>query len=192
MLYKRIIYLVLILGFSVFLYLLILVINHEKTYNIINADVIIILGHSIKDDNIPSDWLLERLKSGAGLYNSGYGKKIIVSGGKGRGDNVAVATVMEDWLIKHGVDKEDIIVESKSKNTLENFRYSKKITDEYNFSSVNVVTNDFHMFRSMSIGKLFYDELGGNSAEINMSFKKFFAYLKEPVSIIKYKLMMLF
>ena len=178
--------LIIILCVSQLIYLQIRVIYNKNHYKLAYADAIIVLGHSIDEKNSPSKWLELRLKAALDLYNKGFSKKIIVSGGKGPKDNIAVAISMKNWLIKHGIPENAILVEDMSKNTYQNFEYSHIIALKNNINSIIVVTNDFHITRSVYIATMFFNEVYAKPAITKLSIYKVFAYLKEPLSIIKY------
>lgn len=150
------------------------------------SDAVLILGYSLDYGVFPSELLVLRLESGLYLYENGYVEKIIVSGGKGPTDNIPVSVSMKKWLLINGVDEDDIFTEELAKNTYENFKYSKIISDNNKISSIIIVSNDFHMYRSMLIGKKIFDDLQGYSAKSDFNLEKLFSYLKEPLSIIKY------
>ena len=59
-----------------------------------------------------------------------YAKKnpkalIVLSGGKGRGEDVSEADAMAKYLLSRGLDKRRMLIENRSTNTRENFLYSK-------------------------------------------------------------------
>ncbi len=64
------------------------------------------------------------------LYCDGLVPKILVSGGINRITRENEAKEIGDKLIQRGVKKDDVILESKSTNTLENVLFSKQIIDE--------------------------------------------------------------
>lgn len=76
--------------------------------------------------------LSERVQVANGLYRSGMQfDKIIVSGGcAAHGSGICEASEMRKQLIKLGVPGSIIIKEEKSKTTLQNYLYSRQITDE--------------------------------------------------------------
>lgn len=154
------------------------------------SDVIIVLGHSIEDENTPGAWLMARLDTAKELYDKGYAPSIIVCGGKGSGDNVSVASVMKAWLCAQGVPDDSVITEELSRNTDENLEFSKAICDEYGYKTVILVTNDFHVYRSVMTAKAYFPEdcVSAGGAALDFEIRKLFAYLKEPFSIIKHKL----
>jgi uncharacterized SAM-binding protein YcdF (DUF218 family) len=184
--FKKSLFYICILSLIFFLSLQFLVVKNQNTVANASADAIVILGHSLEDGVIPSEWLEKRLYTGLELYNLGYSNKIIVTGGVGLTDTMPVAISMQTWLVENGVPIESVVAETYANNTFQNFKLSKYIAKKYNIESIIVVTNDFHMYRSLMIANNFFDDVQGHSANIPFSFRKFLAYLKEPLSIIKY------
>lgn len=164
------------------------VISYEDDY-IANADAILVLGYTLDEGMYPSEFLENRMETALSLYDEGYSDNIIVSGGKGPRDKIAVGEVMYNWFLSRGVPSENLFLEPLASNTYENFAYAKKIAIENNFESIIVVTNDFHMYRSLLIGEEFFNNPMGKESIVPMSMEKFFCILKEPLSIFKYYLL---
>ncbi len=80
----------------------------------------------------------------------------IPSGGKGNDEPISEAEAMKKYLIEKGISEENIIIENKSINTLQNMRFSKQIIDSIKPNG-NVIfsTTNFHVFRS---GVIAYNE----------------------------------
>jgi vancomycin permeability regulator SanA len=68
------------------------------------SDCIIVLGCQVKGKS-PSLFLQERLNDGIRLYKEGYGKYILVSGGKGAGEDITEASAMKKFFLGEGIDK---------------------------------------------------------------------------------------
>jgi len=170
----------------VYLPLLAQIVRHQDSYHPAQADAILVLGYAINANNEPSDWLLTRLQTGLELYRGGYAGQIIVSGGRGPRDKTTVASSMERWLLAKGVPPKDIITEERACDTEQNFIYAKRLADERDIRSVIVVTNDFHMYRSMTIARDYFAQAYGQAADVPFGFQKALAYLKEPLSLIKH------
>lgn len=115
-----------------------------------NVDYIVVLGNKL-NDNSPSAALLKRLEKTVILANKYNDAKIIVSGGVSKGNTKSEAMVMKDYLVSRGVREDRIIIEDESKNTRENMKNVKNLIG--NDSTVLVVTNSFHLLRSISIAK---------------------------------------
>lgn len=138
-----------IFGISLFLIIEGLIINERnKKYNQ-TSDYIIVLGARL-NNNRPSQSLQYRLDETVKYHQRYNHTKIIVSGGRGNGENISEARAMKNYLIKKGIPENLIIEEDKSTNTNENIIYSKKILDslENKQYSVTIITNGFHCFRS--------------------------------------------
>jgi uncharacterized SAM-binding protein YcdF (DUF218 family) len=94
-----------------------------------------------------SDRFIQTLK----LYNQGFIKKIIISGGDGSlGQNSPKeADFIYQELVNNKVPVQNIIVENQSRNTYQNAIYSKKIIDSLGLKGPFVlITSATHMPRS--------------------------------------------
>lgn len=178
---------ILILLSLIYFFLLFNVVSNANTYYPEKSDAIIVLGYSLENGETPSDYLTSRMETSLSLYNEGYAENIIVTGGKGPTDNIPVSVAMRKWFIDNNVPRDAIYHDTMSNNTYENFVFAKEICVENGFESVIIVTNDFHMYRSMTIADEFFEIKSGESAVVPISFKKFLLYLKEPLSFVKYE-----
>ena len=166
--------------------LLVFVIASKNKFDPQPSDAILVLGHGVTKTGEPSPWLKERLYLAADLYTYGISDLIIVSGGIGAKDTRAVAYYMHDFLVSLGVPQTSIILEANANNTYQNFLYTSFIMQENHLDSLIVVTNDFHMGRSMLLSHSYLNEhdLSWANAPLKMDINVFFAYLREPLSII--------
>ncbi len=124
---------------------------------------IVILGAGIKGET-PSLTLSQRLDKAIEYINfQNNDFKIIVSGGKGNGEDISEAEAMKKYLIKKGI-KQEIIMEDKSRTTKENLIFSKEIIEKDSNGKiedigVKIITSDFHALRSNLIASnLGYEE----------------------------------
>ncbi len=186
--FKKIITYSIIILLFLFLQLQYNVIKMSNVYKPEKSDVILILGHSLENGEVPGEWSANRLRTGLDLYERGYAKYILVSGGKGSKDNFPVGQSMKEWLIREGVPEHAIILEDKASNTYENILFANEILQNLNFENVIIVTNDFHMYRSMLIASDFFTSVSGQKTDTKLSISKFLAYIKEPFSIAKYEI----
>lgn len=153
--------------------------------NTSRADAAVVLGCRIKG-NEPTPFLLERAKRAADLYKKNKVKYIIVSGGKGSGENLSEAQCMKNILVKEGISEDKILLEDKAKNTRENIKFSNEIIKKNNFNSVIVVSNLFHLRRASILCKK-----NGVNASYSGTFMKQYKWteiygaLREMPAIIK-------
>jgi uncharacterized SAM-binding protein YcdF (DUF218 family) len=130
--------------------------EHDKFQG--TADVGIVLGAALWKD-IPSPGLRERLDHALELYNAGMFRIIIVSGGMdSNGATIPEAEGMKRYLMRKGVLENVLFTENKSRNTLENLRFSQTIMQEHGWKHAVIVTHDFHGARAKDMaGFLGYD-----------------------------------
>ncbi len=112
-----------------------------------SADIAVILGSKVNEDGTLSVRLEKRLECGFTLYDNGRIRKIIVSGGLGR-EGYYEGDKMQEYLIKKGVPKSDIIVDNYGNNTTATVENTVKIVDSLNYSSIIVVSQYFHLTRT--------------------------------------------
>lgn len=87
------------------------------------------------------------------LYNNGYAKKIIVTGGLGDGNEISDASAAKQYAISQGVPEEDILMEDTSTITQENLENSKVLMIENGYSNAIVVSDPLHMKRAVLLAK---------------------------------------
>ena len=123
------------------------IVEYSKVDDKQNADCIIVLGAGTAEGQV-SAVFRERLNHGITLLNQGYGKKIILTGGIGKGNAVSDSRVARDYLVSCGVATEDIYIEEKSTITEENLINAKEIMDEKGFKTAIIVSDPLHMKRA--------------------------------------------
>ncbi len=118
-------------------------------------DVAVILGGILSlnpsNDQLDFHSNSDRFLSILPLYFEGRVRKLLISGGSGSLLQEEVeAELLGKYLISIGVNKDDILLESKSRNTYENALFSKElIQDNLSFKKILLVTSAIHMKRSL-------------------------------------------
>jgi len=133
-------------------YVAFLIVDYANKHVVVNSDVAIVLGAAISHDK-PSPVFKERINHGVALYKSGVVKKLIFTGGIGKGGVFSESEVAQNYAIKNGVKASDIFIEQKSKITYENLIEAKKILKQENFDSALVISDPLHMKRAMVMAK---------------------------------------
>lgn len=114
---------------------------------------VIVLGAQVRDDG-PSKALAYRLDRAYDYLTENSDTVCIVSGGQGYNEPVSEASAMKEYLVQRGIAEERILEEDKSTNTNENIILSRKlINEEGDGSDIGIITNNFHVFRAVSIAK---------------------------------------
>ncbi len=120
-----------------------------KTSNV-TVDAAIVLGAAVWDGK-PSPVFEERINHAIKIYKSGQVGKVLFTGGVGIGDNKSEAQVAKEYAISHGVSNLDILIEDKSKLTIENLKFSSSLLASNNLSLVLIVSDPLHMKRAMTM-----------------------------------------
>ncbi len=110
----------------------------------------IVLGTYI-NGTIPGELLTERLDSAVKFTNENADVPLVLSGGQADVSKPAEAEVMARYLIDKGIDPEKLMIENRSKNTYENFIFSRELIEQNGYT-VNqptvIITNSFHSYRA--------------------------------------------
>lgn len=121
-------------------------------------DYILVLGAGLKDGTIPSEILRNRLDVAIECLEKNDKSYIVVSGGQGEDEDIPEAQAMSKYLQDKGVSKEKIIMEDQSRDTNQNFKFSKEKIEEHSNKAldklnVKIVTTNFHAFRSSILAR---------------------------------------
>ena len=111
------------------------------------GDVIVLLGGGLRG-GLPTGETLARIVAAAKLFKILH-VSVIISAGSAFKREKPEAPVDARFLESQGVPAKEIILEDKSRDTLENAEYSKKICERYHFERPVLVTSTFHMKRAL-------------------------------------------
>jgi len=118
-----------------------------------DAEYVIVLGgiavYAIDIERIEFRGHVDRLMQALAIYKTGKPKKIVLVGGSGSVlfQELKESSAIRDYLIKIGFDSNDILIESKSRNTHENALYVKEKFGLHGKKCV-LVTSALHMKRA--------------------------------------------
>lgn len=115
----------------------------------LNADCIMVLGAGIRDNETPTPMLKDRLDTGIMLYELGVAPKLLLTGDNGQVDHNEIH-VMLNYVKKAGVPEEDIFCDHAGFSTYDSMYRAQSI---FGISSVVVVTQTYHEYRSLYIGE---------------------------------------
>lgn len=126
------------------------------------ANYLIVLGAGLINGDTVSRLLGNRIDAAIKFANKQVKKgrpapKIVFSGGQGPDEKLSEAQAMADYAIKNGWDKDLVILEDKSRNTLQNMQFSKSIIEK-DYGSDNAYikffSNNYHIFRAGLYAKM--------------------------------------
>lgn len=179
--FKKIFIIILTICLGIFLIIESLIISKMNVKPVKNLDYIIVLGAQVKESG-PSVVLRYRLDKAVSYLKENDNTLVIVSGGQGANEKATEASVMKEYLVNNGINENRIIIEDKSHTTKENLINSKKITSDN--KSIGIVTNNFHMYRALLIGKKYKVNAVGIPSKSNSYYlpnnllREVFAYIK--------------
>jgi uncharacterized SAM-binding protein YcdF (DUF218 family) len=149
------------------------------------ADYLIVLGARVKG-TVPSLAFASRINAAADYLKENSNTIVIASGGQGPGEDISEAESIKRELVKQGISETRIILEAQSTDTYENINFSKKLIPEDAKLGL-VVTNNFHIYRAVSIARDYGLEVQGLPAKTPwMAVIK--SYTREYLAITKYYL----
>ena len=178
-----------------------------------NLDYVIVLGARVKEHTV-SNSLKKRLDKAIEYAQENPDTILVLSGGRGPGEDVSEAEVMRQYLEYNGVRPEQLLIEDRSVSTVENIAYSKVVIEEHRNRDkkelvpltrrttsvpyaiapdkpleIGVLTSNFHIYRArLTAEKWGFDNVYGISAD---SDPVLFIHMcvRECASIVKDRLM---
>ncbi len=110
---------------------------------------LVVLGFELNDNGTMKDELIGRLKVALACSKQ-YPKAYVVCTGGGtakNNDRVTEADLMGEWLVKHGLKKNRLIIENKSLTTAHNAEFSYNIINKKypQINSVAIISSSYHI-----------------------------------------------
>lgn len=110
------------------------------------AEAIVVMG-AAQYNGHPSRLFAARLDHAVALYFAGVAPRLVVTGGKADGDRTTEAAAGRAFVIELGVPAEDILVEDRSRTTLESIRAVAALLAANDIQSAVFVSDRPHMLR---------------------------------------------
>ncbi|TLS50751.1 YdcF family protein [Paenibacillus antri] len=124
---------------------------HSATLEEGSRDALIVLGQRTENEEI-GELLRERLDTAVRLFERHRYRFLILSGGA-VGSERSEAEKMQDYLISRGVPKDKMILETLSRNTVQNIAYCRTLLRRFNLDSCLFISNSFHIRRMKYIAE---------------------------------------
>lgn len=123
----------------------------------IDPDCIMVLGAAVNPDGTPSPILEDRLKTGVSLYHRGVAPKLLLTGDDGQVEYNEVQA-MKNYAVSAGVPEEDIFLDHAGFSTYDSVYRASYV---FNIESAVVVTQEYHLYRTLySCKKMGIEALG--------------------------------
>jgi uncharacterized SAM-binding protein YcdF (DUF218 family) len=118
----------------------------------VESDVILVMG-AAQFDGRPSEVLQSRLQESLKVYKAGFAPRIYTVGSGAPGDRTTEAAASRAWLIENGVKRSNISSIAKGRDTLGSTQAYAEAMKKAKLSSVVIVTDPYHCYRSMKMAK---------------------------------------
>lgn len=115
---------------------------------------VVVLGAKVKGTTVTKS-LRMRLDAAYELAVDNPDSIVIVTGGRGAGEDISEARAMKYYLMDKGLKEDRILMEGKSYNTEENIKNIGKMLRNRE-SNIVLVTSNYHAFRALKIAKKLY------------------------------------
>ncbi len=152
-------------------------------------DVIIVLGAAVRKSGKPSPALCRRVMHGIRLFRQGKADYLLFTGGIGKYPP-AEAVIMRDLAVAEGVMQERIFTEEKADSTFTGAELCTKIMQEREWKSALIVSDSYHIFRSVFIFRCFGIRAEGNGTKDGRSaigpFLWWFLHVREMIALLWY------
>ncbi len=146
--FKNIFYSLLAIFITVCIITAVFIIAYGLNDDIHPADVGVILGNYVNQNGSPSKRLAARLNKGIALYQEGFIKTIIVSGGINK-RRIGEGTAMKNYLVLHHIPAPNIIVDNHGSNTWYTAVNTQRIMQQNHWHSVIAISNYYHLARTV-------------------------------------------
>lgn len=174
-------------GAAVFLLIVGQIWQGMRTAGSDGLDYLIVLGAQVRGE-VPSRSLEKRLQRALEYAQENEHTMLVLSGGKGSGEDISEAECMRRYLSEHGISEDRMILEDRSTSTRENLKFSDALTGCAS-ARTGIVTNDFHVYRALCLAKkMGYAQAEGIAAssdlllEVHYIVREVFALVKEKLS----------
>lgn len=124
-------------------------------------DCVLVLGAGVWEGGQPSHMLEDRLLTGIRLYETGAGRKLLMSGDHGSTDYDEV-NVMKRFAVERGVPDSDVFMDHAGFSTYESLYRAKAV---FQATSVVIVTQTYHLYRALYIARAMGLDVRGVAAE---------------------------
>lgn len=145
------------------------------------APYAIILGASVKSDGTPSDALYDRIVMGSELIKAKKVSTLLMTG-DGGGFHINEVAAMKRVAMDLGVNEQDIIVDGQGYRTYESCKRAKQV---YDIQEAIIVTQRFHLARSLYLCDAFGIKSQGIAADRQDYQKENFFILRDLASSFK-------
>ena len=183
---KVVFFLVIGVGLLVFITVEGLIISGMRQKPEGRLDYMIVLGAQVRGE-APSRALALRLEEAVKVWAECGEPTLLLSGGKGDGENISEAECMRRELLDKGIPENKLVLEDRSASTVENLQFCAEISD-CKEKKTGIVSNNFHVYRAKQLArKQGYQNVCGIAAKSDWRFQIHYM-VREAFALVKEKL----
>ena len=153
----------------------------EESYRDFPADVVLVLGCSVKPDGQPSKMLEDRMKRAVTYYLASDTGRMLVSGDH-QSDDYNEVGVMRALAIAGGVPEACIDSDDYGLNTYASIRHVRELYPE---KRVVIVSQSYHLYRALYLARECGIDAYGVSADLRPYAFQFMRELREIAARVK-------
>jgi uncharacterized SAM-binding protein YcdF (DUF218 family) len=127
------------------------------------ADVILVLGRRLESDCLSSVFAA-RLDHAAALWRQGMAPRILVTGGLTGRSSRTEAEVGREHLLSAGIPEGSLLVEERSRHTLENLYHVREMMRANGWRRMLLVSDPLHLARAAALARGFGLEISCGAA----------------------------
>lgn len=146
-----------LLGFIAVAGINIYIISYAKPYVItedeaknLDKDCVIALGAQVLPDGTPCHQLYDRVQVASQIFLDGAGEKLLLSGDSRVPEEYDEIKAMTEVATEHSVTTKDILSDPAGLNT---YTSMENLKDSFGFESAVIVTQEYHIYRSVYIAR---------------------------------------
>ena len=152
------------------------------------VSAIIVPGAGLESDGTPGVILKDRLDTAIMLFKAGIATRVLVSGDHGD-DYHNEALAMKEYVIEKGLPADAVFMDHAGFSTYETMYRAREVFD---VSSCVIVTQEYHMYRSVYIARGLGLEAYGMPSDIHIDLKYAHLEAREFLARIKAFFMVIF
>jgi uncharacterized SAM-binding protein YcdF (DUF218 family) len=153
------------------------------------VDVIVVMGAAVRQGGLPSPALTHRVRHAVALFHRGITEHLILTGGIGD-HPPSEARVMKRLALQRNVPEKSIVLEETATNTLESAIACASIIRRWNWLTVLIVTDHYHLFRTIMAFRAVGIKATGSfptTREADTLWRRwFFRHMREGVAVLWY------
>jgi len=164
-----------------------LIVYDGVTDELTPADIGVVFGNTVTPDGLPSARLRARLDRAIVLYHQRLIAYLVVSGGIGQ-EGVDEASVMQQYLVQHGIPAERIYVDHHGLDTHLTAGYTASLMRVQHWHRAMVITQYFHITRAkLALRQVGVGTVTGAHAEY-VELRDLYATTREVLGLAAYLL----